>query len=673
MPDQKNLILAIALSILILLTFQFFLAPPPPPGSDQPTVQQPIDGGVDTTGIGGADMLDADGLLTGATSGIMPRGSALEQSARVQIDTARPGEEEGTVRGVHGSIALRGGQLDDLTLAGYRTTVDPNSPEIVLLSPRQSPAPYLVDVGLIGSDGRRLTDGDTLWESDEQHIGIGEPVTLRHTLESGVILEREIQVDENYMFTVTQRVINETNASVSLTPYARIRRFGTPDVLGYFILHEGPYGVFDGTLREYDYDDIIDAEGGRIEYDSTGGWLGFTDKYWLVAIVPDQGQQMQARFMHQDVGGQDQYFAIYQLDQITVPPQDSHETTHNIFAGAKEVAVIDHYQESLGIDNFELAIDFGWFYFLTRPFFTALTWINAVVGNFGIAILIFTVAIKLVFFPLANKSYRAMSKMKALQPEMMQIRERYGEDRQKMQMEMMALYKREKVNPASGCLPILIQIPVFFALYKVLFVTIEMRHAPFFGWIQDLSAPDPTSLFNLFGLLPWDTPTFLTIGIWPLIMGVTMYLQQKVNPAPADPLQQKIFMMLPVVFTFVLATFPAGLVIYWAWNNALSILQQIVIMKRMGVKIGGGMQTPAPAAAAAGVGATGGKNGGPRKKVWADNATGDEAEAADDGGDDGPTLTKTKPQPTSRPRPKKSQARNQSGRRRAGGGPPRRR
>ena len=684
MPDQKNLIVAIALSIVILIGFQMFLAPPVPPElADTPTAGQTGDAtdGTDTTGLSDIT-LDATGLVEGATAPLQTRGDALTSTPRVTIDTARLAEDGETMRGIHGSISLIGGNLDDLTLAGYRLTTDPESPEIVLLSPRGGPNPYLVDVGFTDANGQPLTAPDTLWEADRTAIGAGDPVTLRHELENGMILERQIQVDEHYMFTVTERVINQSNQPVTLTPYSRIRRFGNPDVLGYFILHEGPYGVFDSTLEELDYDDIAEEPGQRIDYDSTGGWLGFTDKYWLVAIVPDQDRQMRASFIHDRQSGQDRYYAVYRMNDVTVQPGDTHETIHRVFAGAKEFDVIDRYQEAYGIDNFELAIDFGWFYFLTRPFFIALTWINSIVGNFGVAILIFTVFIKLLFFPLANKSYRAMSKMKGLQPDMIKIRERYGEDRQKMQMEMMALYRREKVNPASGCLPILIQIPVFFALYKVLFVTIEMRHAPFFGWIQDLSAPDPTSLFNLFGLLPYDLPQILTIGVWPLIMGITMYLQQKVNPAPADPLQQKIFMMLPIVFTFVLAGFPAGLVIYWAWNNALSILQQVVIMKRMGVKIGGGREDPAPASAATAGPSTNGTapNGDTgktaRKKVWSDGAASDEpaAETVSPAGGSNAQSQSASSQPVSRPRPKKGQGgRSQAGRRRGGGNGPRRR
>ena len=605
MPDQKNLILAIVVSIIILVGFQFLLEPAP---DERARPEQATEASADL-GLSQGD----EGVPAGATDGLSgagdpgnveiptlpgemrtmpdPRDIALAttEGERIEVNTPR----------VHGSISLLGGRLDDLTLADYRLTPDPESPEIVLLSPRGSANPYYTVFGWRATNlGVPTPQADTPWTADRTVLDEVNPVTLSWDNGAGLLFEREIALDENYMFTVIQRVTNVGNEAQALNPYSRVLRFGTPETLGFFILHEGPYGVFDGTLEEYNYSDLEDE--GRIEYQTTGGWLGFTDKYWLVSLVPDQAEPVHAEFSHQIVDANvDLYAATFIGQQMRLGPGETVESTSRVFAGAKEVSLIDSYGRTYSIDNFDLSIDFGWFYFLTKPFFYALTWINGVVGNFGVAILIFTVLIKLVFFPLANKSYRAMSKMKALQPEMMKLRDRFKDDRQRMNTELMALYKREKVNPASGCLPILIQIPVFFALYKVLFVTIEMRHAPFFGWIQDLSAPDPTSIFNLFGLIPWDPPQLLTIGIWPIIMGATMYLQQKLNPAPTDPIQQRIFMALPFVFTLMLAHFPAGLVIYWAWNNALSILQQWVIMRRMGVSIGGGV-VGAPAGAGAG-------------------------------------------------------------------------
>ncbi len=388
-------------------------------------------------------------------------------------------------------------------------------------------------------------------------------------------------MDGDFMFTITQRVENKGNLPVTLHPYGLIRRQGTPEITGFYILHEGPYGVFDGTLLEVDYDDLDDE--GLVKKTGTGGWIGITDKYWLTALVPDQKARTDSRFTHREDDGKDRYQVDYLGSKTVVAAGGRSEVRSHFFAGAKEVDLLDSYMESLGVQRFDLAIDWGWLYFLTKPIFHGLVLINGYVGNFGLAILVLTVGIKLAFFPLANKSYTAMSKMKKLQPEMLKLRERFGEDKARLNQEMMALYKREKTNPASGCLPIVIQIPVFFALYKVLFVTIEMRHTPFYGWIQDLSAPDPYSVFNLFGLLPFALPDFLMIGAWPLFMGLTMFLQQKLNPQPPDPVQAKIFMFLPIMFTFLLARFPAGLVIYWAWNNLLSIIQQWVIMRRMGV------------------------------------------------------------------------------------------
>jgi YidC/Oxa1 family membrane protein insertase len=391
------------------------------------------------------------------------------------------------------------------------------------------------------------------------------------------------------MFTIEQRVRNKGTAQVELRPYGLISRAGTPDVLGFYLLHEGLLGVLDGTLEEVDYDDLQELEeegaGGKINYETTGGWLGITDKFWLVVLIPDQETSLAASFRIDKTGPVEKYQADFMSPAMKIPAGGTVVTTTRIFAGAKVVRLLDDYQEKYSIDLFDRAVDFGWFYFLTRPIFFMLDWFYGVLGNFGLAILALTVTIKLLFFPLANKSYRAMSKMKLLQPKMVEMREKYGDDRMRLNQEMMALYKREKVNPASGCLPILLQLPVFFALYKVLFVTIEMRQAPFYGWITDLSARDPLGVLTAFGLIEWNVPgsiDFLNIGIWPIAMGLTMFFQQKLNPPPPDPMQAKLFLMLPLVFTFILAPFPAGLVIYWTWNNLLTIGQQWVIMR--GVK-----------------------------------------------------------------------------------------
>ena len=393
------------------------------------------------------------------------------------------------------------------------------------------------------------------------------------------------------MFTVRKRVLNKSSQSISLKSYDRIVRYSTPDTLGFYILHEGLLGVFNGVLKEVDYDDLQETGTNLIMPEkSKGGWIGITDKYWLTAIIPNQKVEVQPRFA--GFGKNlDNYQADFTGTTVNVPAGNSQETVTKFFAGAKEVNLVVNYRDKLKISRFDLAIDWGWFEWLTKPLFFALDYFNNILGNMGLSILLLTVIIKLIFFPLANTSYKAMAKMKALQPEMLKIRERFGEDRAKMNQEMMALYKREKANPASGCLPILPQIPVFFALYKVVYVTIELRHAPFFGWIKDLSAADPLTFVNLFGLINWTPPEYLVIGVWPIIMGATMYFQQKLNPPPPDPTQAKIFMFLPFIFTIMLARFPSGLVIYWAWNNALSILQQYLIMRKAGVPIGGGKKT----------------------------------------------------------------------------------
>lgn len=648
--DQKNLILAIALSIVILLGFQYFLDPYLAP--EQEVAQQPIAddaddlAGLPTTRPTRQDIDDAfDDLLAGAT--VDSRAEALAEMPRIRIDTDR----------LHGSLSLIGARLDDLTLADYHEEPDPSTPEIVLLRPREGASAYFADFGWIDEDRSvNVPRADTLWHSDDTVLTPNAPVTLSWDNGEGLLFERVIEVDEDYLFTVTQRVTNQGGDAVLLAPFGRVQRFGTPDTLGFFILHEGPYGVFDGALQEYSYRNLRDDR--RIEHSSEGGWLGFTDKYWMVGLIPNQQATVNTSFLHQLDGGVDRYYATYQNAYQHIAPGSIAEETVLLFAGAKEVTVIDGYAERYGIDRFDRAIDFGWLYFLTKPIFYILLWLNGLVGNFGVAILLLTVMIKLVFFPLANKSYKAMSKMKALQPEMMSLKERFGNDRMRMGQEMAALYKREKVSPASGCLPILVQIPVFFALYKVLFVTIEMRHAPFFGWIQDLSAPDPTSFINLFGLLPFAVPSMLQIGVWPILMGLTMFLQQKLNPAPTDPIQQKVFMFLPVIFTVLLAGFPAGLVIYWAWNNFLSILQQYVIMRRMGVKIGGGMEPATVTASASGAakeaaGANGtGDKGKKRKAKEAEAGAPAEGDTAETGaGDEGAAADETPASAAARRRP----------------------
>ncbi len=589
MTDQKNLILAIVFSVGIILLFQVFYEMPrlreqerlrelqevtqterdatirPTPATEGPAIEGPAPGAAD---LGGA--LDP-GVGLDPTTG---RAAALAERPRVAIDNGR----------VHGSVALQGGRIDDITLADYLQYIGPDSPEVELFNPSGSRAPYFAEFGWVGTGDVTLPDGDTLWQATGERLTADQSLDFRWDNGEGLVFTKRISLDPDYMFEIERSVENQSGEPVTLYPYGLLTRWPTPDIMGFFILHEGPIGVLDGTLKEIDYSTL--AGGEPQSFSSTGGWLGFTDKYWLGALIPDQGEAIEANFRHTLRGAEDRYQIDYLGQARVIPPGERITVTDRLFAGAKEVRLLDLYSERYGIPLFDRAVDFGWFYFLTKPIFHVLTWLYAILGNYGLAILALTLIVKLLFYPLANKSYRSMSQMKKLQPEMVKLRERYENDKQKMQQELMALYKREKVNPLAGCLPILIQIPVFFALYKVLFVSIEMRHAPFFGWIQDLSAPDPTSIFNLFGLLPFGVPAFLMIGVWPLLMGVTMFLQFKLNPQPADPIQAKVMMFLPLIFIFLFATFPAGLVIYWTWNNILSIAQQWLIMKRMGVKAG---------------------------------------------------------------------------------------
>jgi len=584
--DQRNLILAIVLSLGILITYEVFIGGPQrqemqeqsQEAAQGETAQLP-DAEIPTPPSGETTPGAAPGAA-GEESAALNREAALAEVPRIAI-------ESGTLAG---SISLQGGRFDDLVLKRYRETIEPDSPLIKLLLPVGSAQPYYANFGWsAGTDGPPVPAADSLWQADGDTLTPDSPVTLTWDNGQGLRFERHISVDESYMFTVTQRVANSGESAVQLSPYGLVSRTGTPKVLGFYILHEGLLGVFNNTLEEIDYSDLV--EDGPQQFDSTGGWLGITDKYWLAALVPDQALNIQARFLHTAPDGRDKYQSDYLYPTMAVPAGGEVEVTSRLFAGAKVAKLLDAYQEDLGIPRFDRAIDFGWFYFLTKPFFYALHYFAGVLGNFGLSILLLTVLIKLAFFPLANKSYMAMAKMRKVQPEMMELRERYGDDKQKLNQEMMALYKREGANPVSGCLPVVIQIPVFFALYKVLFVTIEMRQAPFYGWIKDLSAPDPTSILNGFGLLPWAVPDLgalqlISLGVWPILMGISMVLQQRLNPQPADPMQAKIFLFMPIIFTFLLAHFPAGLVIYWTWNNLLSMLQQAVIMKRAGVPIG---------------------------------------------------------------------------------------
>jgi YidC/Oxa1 family membrane protein insertase len=579
MTDNKNFILAIILSSLIIFGWQYFYAAPQMEKQkrlqeqSQQTEQGQTPAPTQTQGSTPGVVPQPPGSAQGGQA--QPREQVVQSSPRVAIDTPS----------LSGSINLKGAQFDDLHLKRYHETVDPSSPRITLLSPVGTAKPYYAESGWV-AQGIKVPDSQTVWAvQGNAKLSPASPVHLTYDNGAGLIFHKQIAVDDHYMFTITHEIENNSGQQHTLYPYSRVVRVGEPQHSNFYILHEGLFGVFNGKLEEEKYKNLKE-ETNTIEHESIGGWLGITDKYWAVALIPSQSTAIKGTFRNQRQGTIDNFQTDYLAkDGVVVPANGRASFEDRIFAGAKVVKVIDGYWHKLGISRFDLMIDWGWFRFLTKPLFSILEFFYHLVGNFGVAILIVTVLIKALFFPLANKSYESMSKMKKLQPEMERLKQLYPDDRMKQQQELMAVYKKEKVSPLSGCLPILLQVPVFFALYKVLFVTIEMRHAPFFGWIRDLSSPDPTSLFNLFGLIPWDPPAMLHIGLWPIIMGITMWMQMRLNPTPPDPIQAKMFNWMPLIFTFMLASFPAGLVIYWAWNNSLSILQQAVIMKRNGVEV----------------------------------------------------------------------------------------
>jgi YidC/Oxa1 family membrane protein insertase len=498
----------------------------------------------------------------------LTREEALANTPRIRIKTNT----------LHGSLSLKGARLDDLTLANYHETLEKNSPEVILLSPRLKGEGYFAEFGWAGKDVT-LPNGDTVWEASNDTLTPDTPVTLHWVNPEGIRFEQEIALDTNYLFTVKSRIINPTPTPLILSPYSLINR--THNVEGQYnmILHEGALGVSGDTLHEHLYSDIRE---GKITDSATPSWAGITDKYWLTALIPDaaSAQGTKTTYQHYTSDADLRYQVDMLAAPVTIAANGQAEHITRFFAGAKLVELLDAYATEYHIPMFDRSVDFGVLYFMTRPFFEALTFLHSLLGNFGLAIMALTILVKAVLYPLANKSYASMSQMKLMMPKMKEIRERFADDRVRMNQEIMSMYKEEGVNPASGCLPLLIQMPVFFALYKVLFITIEMRHATFYGWIQDLSAKDPTNLFTLFGMIPWDAPSLLHVGVLPIVMAVTMILQQQLNPKPTDPTQAQVMQFLPYMFLFVFASFPAGLVLYWAWNNTLSIMQQYVITRR---------------------------------------------------------------------------------------------
>ncbi|MGR3320867.1 MAG: membrane protein insertase YidC [Pseudooceanicola sp.] len=589
MDDQnKNLLLATVLSFVVIVIW-FVLFPPPETVTDPnaPTETATTEGTSEAGGDAGSSMLPTTGATsTGATAGGTE--ATQDETPRLAFDTPR----------MNGSISLRGGRLDELLLKDYMTSLDRDATEVQVLRPVGTADPYYALFGWAAGNGATPEDvpgPDTVWSAPEgATLTPDTPVTLEWQSPSGLIFRREIAVDRDFLFTVTQSVENTTGNSVTLRPYGLIRRHGEPENLkNFFVLHEGMIRMSDGELQEEDYDaladfDVDDREGvpaDRTEV-SENGWIGFTDHYWMTSLIPAEGFRSTAKYFP----GPD----IYQTEAV-LPAQEvaagaTAQVQTRLFAGAKEWETIRHYQNDEGVPGFLDAIDWGWFFFLTKPIFAVLHWLNSIIGNMGWSIIALTFLLKLVLFPLAYKSYASMARMKELQPEMEKIKERAGDDHQRLQKEMMELYRKEKVNPASGCLPILLQIPIFFSLYKVIFVTLELRHAPWIGWIRDLSAPDPSSILNLFGLLPFAAPdpqsflAIISLGILPILLGISMWLQQKLNPAPTDPTQQMIFAWMPWVFMFMLGSFASGLVIYWITNNTITFIQQYLIMRSHGYK-----------------------------------------------------------------------------------------
>ena len=575
MNEQKNLFLAIGISIFIIVIFQFLF-----PTSINKSIES-----VENEILAPATSIDEQ--KTNIIEIIKPKEDALLVNKRINIETPS----------VTGSINLQGAILDDLTLSNYKVSMEEGSKNIDLLSPDGTANPYYIEFGwkALNNQSTQLPNLETIWEADSSNLTPGNSVRLSWTSSENNTFIMNFIVDENYMFSVKQEVINNSSSKLEIYPYRLIKRINTPKTINFFILHEGLISLVNDELLEKGYDDLLDdcsssmpIKDSFCDAKAQGGWLGFTDKYWMSVLIPDPNEPINVNYRHGN-NGRDSYRMGYVGQVFNVAPGNSISYNGKVFAGAKKLDILSQYDKSLSIERFTDSIDWGWFAFLTKPVSYAINWFYGYAGNFGLAIIAFTILMRLILFPLAHASFKSMAKMKKLQPEMQRLKETYPNDRQKMQQELMALYKREGANPVAGCLPILVQIPIFFSLYKVLFVTIEMYHAPFYGWIHDLSAPDPLGILTVFGLISWDVPgalSIINIGILPIIMGLTMWLQQKLNPAPADATQAKIFALLPFVFTFVLAGFAAGLVLYWSVNNILSIAQQWFIQRKILAKNG---------------------------------------------------------------------------------------
>ena len=555
--DTKNVIAAISLSAAVIILYGLFFAPTPP---DPKQIQVEKNTITETT--------DAPSLDKNEQFSKISREEAMAEEDRILFENDD----------IKGSISLTGGSIDDLTFKKYTETLN-GKDNVVLLNPKKVKNGYYVETGWATNNKNiDIPNSKTIWKIEGNNkLSPNSPIKLSWTNDQNIKFEKNISIDNQYLFTVNQSIINNSGKTYNFYPYGQIIRNQAPEVTNFYILHEGLLGVFDDQLIEQDYKDIEEK---KYSVNAETGWLGITDKYWITSLIPEKNKKFRTDFDYKN-----KFRANFiETNAIEVGANETKSNKIKIIIAAKEVSVIDGYAESQDISKYDLAIDWGWFYFIVKPLFFAIDYFFKLTGNFGIAIILITICVRIAFFPLANYSFRSMAKMKVLQPEMTRLKELHKEDKMKLQQEMMALYKKEKINPVSGCLPIFIQIPFFFAIYKMLFVTIEMRHQPFFGWIKDLSERDPTSIFNFFGLIPWDPPSFLLIGAWPVFMGITMFLQQKLNPTPPDPIQAKIFMFFPLFLTVILAPFPSGLVIYWTINNVLTMAQQYVIMKRTTVK-----------------------------------------------------------------------------------------
>ncbi len=563
MDNQKNLLLAVVFSIAVLFGFDFFFGP---------NREVPLENINDNQGAINSESSD---IIT-STDSETPSIKSTPSLSEKQKSDYKEKRVSFKAKRIEGSINLYGATIDEVILSDYFETIKKEK-KIRLLQKENSKSPYFLRMGWASTDKKlSLPEKESLWNAKPK-TNKNDPQEIEWISDQGLKINRKISFDENFMITIEDVVSNQTGRTIQLTNYSYINRKNHRPENKFFILHEGPLGVFDDTLNEFSYEDFEEK---AIIKSSKNGWIGYTDHYWQVAIFPDTEEPFTAEIKNIRNSLNSIQINFLNDNLKTVKSGETLSVKSYVFAGAKEVPLIDSYIKTLKVNKLDLSVDFGWFYFLTKPLFYALNFLSVLFSNFGVGIIILTIFIRILLFPLANKSFKSMNSMRILTPEIKKIRERYKDDRNRMNQEMFALYKEKKINPAAGCLPILIQIPIFFALYKVLFVSIEMRHAPFFGWIKDLSAPDPTSIFNLFGLIPWDPPMFLTIGIWPLLMGLTMYLQQKINPPPPDPIQAKVFMMLPFIFTFLLATFPSGMVVYWTINNILSIGQQYILLKK---------------------------------------------------------------------------------------------